>query len=159
MRFILRFSNDPMSHRIFILCWLIGFLLSFTLKAQSLGATKVMPNRVSTPHFEFNARYSPNNQAFYFSRVANQKDNIYYTTRRPGSGRFYISFRQPDGQWSKAVNLGEQVNSDTYDFCPSLSPDGKYFFYSSRGDVYQTKIESLQLLIERLRKISVRESK
>jgi len=57
-----------------------------------------------------------------------------------GKGDLYISFRNEDDEWSKAVNLGKAVNTDSHDYCPMLSPDGKYLFYSSKkrgqDDVY-----------------------
>ena len=48
-----------------------------------------------------------------------------------GSGDIYISFRIGDNQWSKAVNLGPQVNSKYNDRFPGISPDGKYLFFLS----------------------------
>jgi hypothetical protein len=33
--------------------------------------------------------------------------------------------------WTKAVNLGSKINSSALDFCPIVSPDGKYFFFTS----------------------------
>jgi Tol biopolymer transport system component len=47
-----------------------------------------------------------------------------------GDGDLYISFRR-DGAWTKAVNLGPKINSSALDFCPIVSPDGKYFFFTS----------------------------
>jgi Tol biopolymer transport system component len=36
--------------------------------------------------------------------------------------------------------MGEDINSEKYDYCPILSPDGKYLFFSSsrsgNGDIY-----------------------
>jgi Tol biopolymer transport system component len=64
---------------------------------------------------------------------------IFVSSDRPGgygSGDLYISFRQDDGSWSNEQNLGSSINTDRYDYCPMMSPDGEYFFYSSGGDVY-----------------------
>jgi Tol biopolymer transport system component len=47
-----------------------------------------------------------------------------------GDGDLYISYRR-DGAWTKAVNLGPKINSSALDFCPIVSPDGKYFFFTS----------------------------
>lgn len=71
------------------------------------------------------------------------------------------SFRGPDGGWSEPVNLGAEVNSDELDYCPMLTPDGRYLFFSRRrsdppgsgwpgvisGDVYWVDAA----MIERLR--------
>ncbi len=48
-----------------------------------------------------------------------------------GSGDLYISFRDDTGGWSELKNMGEKINSNRNEHCPVLSPDGKYFFYSS----------------------------
>ena len=58
---------------------------------------------------------------------------IFMSWGRPdglGSGDLYISFKE-NGQWSKAKNLGTEINSKQFEYCPMLSPDGKYFFWTS----------------------------
>ena len=47
-----------------------------------------------------------------------------------GNGDLYISFKK-NGKWSKAKNLGDKINSNAFEYCPMLSPDGKYFFWTS----------------------------
>ncbi len=71
---------------------------------------------------------------------------IYTSVNRPGgfgSGDMYISFRSKDRTWSDAKNLGKLFNTSGYDFCPIVSPDGKYFFFTQRGDIYWVRIEAL----------------
>lgn len=41
----------------------------------------------------------------------------------------YISFRQQDGSWGKAINMGPQINTGLYEQRPKVTPDGKYLFY------------------------------
>lgn len=57
-----------------------------------------------------------------------------------GSDDFYISFRDTDDSWSKPVNMGGRINCSGSDNRPYVTPDGKYFFYTSsrRGnrDIY-----------------------
>jgi hypothetical protein len=49
-----------------------------------------------------------------------------------GRGRgLFVSFRGDDGTWSGAVELGEAINTGGLDYCPSLSPDGQYLFFTS----------------------------
>ncbi|MEJ1239204.1 hypothetical protein WBG78_13800 [Chryseolinea sp. T2] len=52
-----------------------------------------------------------------------------------GSGDLYYSLRNADGSWSQAKNMGNKVNTDTYEYCSYVTPDGKYLFYSSEFDV------------------------
>lgn len=53
-----------------------------------------------------------------------------------GDGDLWVCFRHPDGAWSDALNLGDGVNDAATQFCPTLSPDGKYIFYSTNRDIY-----------------------
>jgi len=57
-----------------------------------------------------------------------------------GKGDLYISFKRPEGSWTKLKNMGRLINSPESDYCPMLSPDGKYFFFTSKktgnGDIY-----------------------
>ena len=53
-----------------------------------------------------------------------------------GEGDIYVAFRDEDGSWSDAHNLGAEVNGPGTDFCASLSPDGKYIFYTKNRDIY-----------------------
>lgn len=52
-----------------------------------------------------------------------------------GSGDLYYSIRHTDGSWSTAQNMGPRFNTDSYEYCSYLTPDGKYLFYSSNFDV------------------------
>lgn len=47
-----------------------------------------------------------------------------------GKGDIYVAFATADGGWTKPVNLGDGVNSEYSESCPSLSDDGKYLFFS-----------------------------
>jgi len=47
----------------------------------------------------------------------------------------FISFKKDDGTWTKAINMGEEINKGR-EMCASVSPDGKYFFFSRDGDIY-----------------------
>ncbi|WP_272151113.1 hypothetical protein [Tenacibaculum aiptasiae] len=42
----------------------------------------------------------------------------------------HVYFKKKNGEWTKPINLGSTVNSDFTETCPSLSPDGKYLFFS-----------------------------
>jgi hypothetical protein len=48
-----------------------------------------------------------------------------------GGGDLWISFRKPNKEWSKPKNLGNRVNSPAFEYCPSLTPDGRYLFFTS----------------------------
>ena len=69
-----------------------------------------------------------------------------------GRGDLYISYKK-DGVWQKAQNMGSEINSPSFEYCPMMSPDGKYFFWTSyrssslvneSGYDYKSYIERLE---------------
>jgi Tol biopolymer transport system component len=61
---------------------------------------------------------------------------VYTSTRSDGFGEadLYITHKT-NGQWGNPRNMGIGINTKAYEYCPALSPDGKYFFYSSEFQV------------------------
>jgi len=53
-----------------------------------------------------------------------------------GSGDLWINFRNDDGTWGQAVNMGPQVNSAAFEYCPRVTPDGRYLFFTSNRSAY-----------------------
>ena len=53
-----------------------------------------------------------------------------------GQGDLYISFRNDDGTWSTAKNMGNVINTEHYEFCPFVTRDNRYLFYTSQMDIY-----------------------
>lgn len=51
-----------------------------------------------------------------------------------GASDLYISFRQTDGSWGSAINMGPEVNSEKSDFYASVTPDGKYILFDRTMD-------------------------
>lgn len=82
------------------------------------------------------------------SFVSPDETYVVFSSRRPpnlGSSDLFVAFRLPDGRWDEPVHLGRTVNTEQTDYCPFVTPDGKYFFFSRRdgaplestsGDVY-----------------------
>jgi hypothetical protein len=48
-----------------------------------------------------------------------------------GDSSLWISFRSEDGSWLPPHNMGLYMAGDPTDYCPMLSPDGRYLFFSS----------------------------
>jgi len=71
-------------------------------------------------------------------------------TRRPGTygeRDLYISFQKEDGSWTKAENLGVNINSEVFEGTPTISPDGKYLFFHRRNgwisaDIYWVSVKA-----------------
>jgi hypothetical protein len=47
-----------------------------------------------------------------------------------GDSDLYISYRQQDGSWGKAINLGDKINTEAWEASASVTPDGKYLFFN-----------------------------
>lgn len=81
---------------------------------------------------------------------------IFMAGGRPDShGGFdlFISYNR-NGTWTKPANLGEKINSGGNEYSPTISPDGKYFFWTStRGFADKTLEKRLDYreLMTRLR--------
>ncbi len=58
-----------------------------------------------------------------------------------GDSDIYVSFRQKDGSWGNAINLGDKVNTNGWDAAASVTPDGKYLFFNRL--IQQGKEEAL----------------
>lgn len=49
-----------------------------------------------------------------------------------GSCDLYISYKTPDGRWTDAENMGPKINTEFWESVPTLSPDKKDLYFSSR---------------------------
>ncbi|MTI41649.1 hypothetical protein E1140_19260 [Fulvivirga lutimaris] len=56
---------------------------------------------------------------------------IWDVERKEGYGQsdIYISFRDTDGNWQPAKNMGHLINTSIQESSPRVTPDGKYFFF------------------------------
>ena len=61
-------------------------------------------------------------------------------------GDLFVAFRTADGDWGEAYNLGDTVNTPATNFCPSLSPDGKYLFFATYQDIYWVSADVIHRL-------------
>lgn len=65
--------------------------------------------------------------------ISPDEDYLIFSSPRSdsyGAGDMYISFNN-NGAWTTPKNMGPVINSSAMDYCASLSPDGKYLFFSS----------------------------
>jgi hypothetical protein len=53
-----------------------------------------------------------------------------------GDNDIYISFKQQDGSWGTAINLGNKINTSAQENGAYVTPDGKYLFFNRSGDIY-----------------------
>lgn len=72
---------------------------------------------------EFNAFVSPDEDYIIFTSWGRKDDT--------GRGDMYISFKDREGNWMPAKNLGAKINTKHTEYCPFVSFDQKYFFFTS----------------------------
>ncbi len=82
-----------------------------------------LPDEINSTADEFNAFVDPDEKFILFS-VYGKADDL-------GGGDIYISKKDSNGKWLAAYNLGNKVNSTVLDYCPYITPDKKYFFFTS----------------------------
>ena len=94
-----------------------------------------------------------NTEAFEaHSSVSPDGNLILFDSSRPGEfehGAIYVSFRNTDGTWSEAFDLGPKVNT-IHSHIPSLSPDGKYIFFSRENDIWWVSARILDELRDKV---------
>ena len=91
--------------------------------ADGYGVPEGLPSTVNTSFDEFNAMVFEN--TLYFSSFG-RPDGL-------GGGDLYKS--QKSSNWQNAVNMGAPVNTDRLDFCPSISPDGEFLYFTSEASI------------------------
>jgi Tol biopolymer transport system component len=97
---------------------------------------------INTEHDEGDVFVAPD-ESFLIVSTRGRSDSL-------GGSDLYVSFRQADGSWTPVKNMGPAINSRGTDYCPMLSPDGRYLFYTStrdgHGDIYWVDARVIQKL-------------
>jgi len=95
-------------------------------KAEYKNGLFTKPIELNTPVPSTECFFAPHNSC------------VVYSSSHPGYGKLdlFISFVDKQGNWGKPINLGKNINTSAAESTPVISPDGKYLFYSSGGDIY-----------------------
>jgi hypothetical protein len=110
------------------------------LEPENLG------DSINSEHADFAPLISPDQNYLIFS-----------STGRPdgfGEVDLYISFRRKNGSWTPARNFGPSVNTERGELLSTLSPDGRFLFYTGRRDGRKGVFWVNSGLIERLKEES-----
>lgn len=65
--------------------------------------------------------------------IAPDESYIIFDSKRDdgyGDSDLYISYRQSDGSWGEAINLGDKINTEAWEAAASITADGKYMFFN-----------------------------
>jgi len=105
-----------------------------------------MSESVNSPGYEFNSFIAPDESYILFTGYG-RKDAV-------GSGDIYISFKNiSNNSWSKAINLGSQINSKSMDYCPFVDIDSSsLYFTSKRSEIDNIKFNSVDDFLDEINK-------
>jgi hypothetical protein len=93
-----------------------------------------LPEAINSKGYEFNAFVDPDEHYILFS-ASGRSDDL-------GHGDIYLSVKK-DNQWQPAVNL-TTVNSSSLDYCPFVTWDKKYLFFTSSRASYKSPFTKKQ---------------
>ena len=128
--------------------------LYFTRSDEKTGKSEILRarkngNRYDTPELLppvvngngniYNAFISPD-ESFLIGCVDNKNNEI-----NPGFSNYYIFFRDSNDNWSEGISFGPEINmKGSNAISASVSPDGKYLFFSARTTSERMKEISLK---------------
>lgn len=81
-----------------------------------------LPAPINTQYREFDAF------------VTKDENMIIFSSERPGGyggSDIYVSFKNKEGTWCEPKNPGNVINSENSEYGAAISPDGKFFFFTS----------------------------
>jgi tetratricopeptide (TPR) repeat protein len=110
----------------------------YLVKKDSLNSDIYVSNYSDgkwTPAKKLNKNINSSKQETYASITSDGKTLYFSSNRRESHGGFDIfrSSRDANGDWGSAENLGKVINSKEDEVSPSISPDGKTLYFSSKG--------------------------
>lgn len=97
-----------------------------------------LPEAINSKGYEFNAFVDPDEQYILFSAFGRGDDM--------GRGDLYLSIKK-DGQWQRATNL-TKINSTDLDYCPFVTWDKKYLFFTSSRATYKSPFSKRQSMLD-----------
>jgi Tol biopolymer transport system component len=104
---------------------------------EDIYVSKWINGQYTTPANLGEAINSPKSE--YDPFISTKEDLLVFTASNWddsfGGADLYCSKPGKNNTWRQAVNLGHRINTTSRDFCPSFSPDSKYFFFSSERNV------------------------
>jgi len=112
---------------------------------QGIVRTRLIDNRFAELEWQEGGVNSPgpDRRAGRHPYISPDESFIIFDSYKKGTddtGRLFVCFRKKDGSWSEAFDLGYKINFSP-NICASLSPDGKYLFFSSRGGIPGNKTD------------------
>jgi Tol biopolymer transport system component len=115
-----------------------GQLLESTLIGETWSEPVLLGSDINTAAWETHATVSADGNTLLF--VSDRVGGV-------GKRDIYRCVKLPNGEWSRALNIGNQVNTIYDEDAPFLTADGKTLYFASRGhntmggfDIYFSKL-------------------
>lgn len=102
-------------------------------RPENLGA------KINTPNSEHDPCLSADERLIVF-KSEEREDGF-------GQADLYYSTLNENGHWTQAKNFGPSVNTEGYEYCPYFTPDGRFFFFSSRDDVMWMDMREIKRVV------------
>ncbi len=93
------------------------------LTGGNYGAPENLGNEINTEFDEYEPLIAPD-QSFLIFMAAGRPDG------NSRSCDLFLTYRK-NGTWTKPSNMGNEINSPRDEYSPTISPDGRYFFFAS----------------------------
>lgn len=100
-------------------------------EAGNYLAPVLLDENINSSGYEFNAFISKKEDFIIFTKY-NEKDGL-------GSGDLYISKKDFNGTWKKAVNLGAPINTKYMEYCPFYDDKNHILYFTSKRNKIQPK--------------------
>jgi Tol biopolymer transport system component len=115
-----------------------GQLLESTLIGETWSEPLMLGSDINTAAWETHATVSADGNTLLF--VSDRNGGV-------GKRDIYRCVKLPNGEWSRALNIGTQVNTIYDEDAPFLTADGKTLYFASRGhntmggfDIFYSKL-------------------
>jgi Tol biopolymer transport system component len=115
-----------------------GQLLESTLIGETWSEPVMLGSDINTAAWETHATVSADGNTLLF--VSDRNGGV-------GKRDIYRCVKLPNGEWSRALNIGTQVNTIYDEDAPFLTADGKTLYFASRGhntmggfDIFYSKL-------------------
>jgi Tol biopolymer transport system component len=102
--------------------------------------------RINSEHHEGDAFIAPD-ESYLIIAIDGRPDSH-------GQSDLYMSFVQEDGEWGELHHMGGSVNTPEKEFCPVVTPDGRFFFFTrgrmKGGNLHSDQQKTFHELAEKI---------
>jgi len=109
-----------------------------------------LSDSINTTGYEFNAFISPDESFLIFSGWQ-RKDGF-------GGGDMYISYKDEQGSWSAAENLGGNINSPKIDYCPFVDMESGILYFTSKRSNIKAGVRAYTKYADLLKEMNIYEN-